>query len=281
MTETTHVCIWKSLIFLLLKCSEIDHPHHFLTDSLGTHALIYLRRAETAVKSAKRVLLTADDVDLALLSVGNTPPAGHTYSPAQCLFGRVLRSDLPQTADALEPATPPRDTVVQEHINEPTTYGLVFLSRIFNPGHLCVCQTTPDVVVQSLDSRGNRRSCRSSTLHDNSRGRTLCRNRVQIQQAPSTGRDCQNSTPSAPVLPDLLVPNTMTAQHPNNTPREIQRNSPTLIQPMQMRNQSFPPLLCSPFLKIGRYNYNSLIWNLSCLQLSLRSHPAHQHGVNY
>ena len=74
-------------------------------------------RAEAAVKFAKRVLLTADDVDLALLSVGNTPPAGHTYSPALRLFGRVLRSDLPQTADPLEPATPPRDTVVQEHIN--------------------------------------------------------------------------------------------------------------------------------------------------------------------
>lgn len=97
-------------------------------------------------------------------------PQGHTYSPALRLFGRVLRRDLPQTADALEPATPPRDTVVQEHINEPTTYGLVFLSRIFNPGHLCVCQTTPDVVVQSLDSRGNRRSCRSSILHDKVKG---------------------------------------------------------------------------------------------------------------
>ena len=43
-------------------------------------------RAEAAVKSAKRVILTADDVDLALLSFRNTPPAGHTYSPAQRLF---------------------------------------------------------------------------------------------------------------------------------------------------------------------------------------------------
>ena len=73
-------------------------------------------RVEAAVKSAKRILLTADDVDLALLSVRNTPPAGHTYSPAQRLFRRVLRSDLPRTADAVKPATPPRDTVVQEHI---------------------------------------------------------------------------------------------------------------------------------------------------------------------
>ena len=73
-------------------------------------------RAEVAVKSAKRILLTADDVDLALLSVCNTPPTEHTYSPAQHLFGRVLRSDLPQMAGAVEPASPPRDTAVQEHI---------------------------------------------------------------------------------------------------------------------------------------------------------------------
>jgi transposase InsO family protein len=53
-------------------------------------------RAEAAVKSAKHILLTADDFDLALLSVRNTAPAGHTFSPAQRLFGRALRSNLPQ-----------------------------------------------------------------------------------------------------------------------------------------------------------------------------------------
>ena len=26
-------CIWQSLIFLVLKCSEIDHPHLFFTES--------------------------------------------------------------------------------------------------------------------------------------------------------------------------------------------------------------------------------------------------------
>ena len=44
-------------------------------------------RAEAVVKSAKHILLTGDDVDLALLSIRNTPPAGHTFSPAQRLFG--------------------------------------------------------------------------------------------------------------------------------------------------------------------------------------------------
>ncbi|KAK3749288.1 hypothetical protein QZH41_007554 [Actinostola sp. cb2023] len=75
-------------------------------------------RAEAAVKSAKHILLTADDVDiaLALLSVRNTAPAGHTFSPAQRLFGRTLRTDLPQPASTLEPLTPPRDIVVEDHI---------------------------------------------------------------------------------------------------------------------------------------------------------------------
>lgn len=43
-------------------------------------------RAEAAVKSAKHILLTADDVDLALLSVRNTLPAGHISLPAQHLL---------------------------------------------------------------------------------------------------------------------------------------------------------------------------------------------------
>ena len=74
-------------------------------------------RAEAAVKSAKHILLTAEEVDLALLSVRNTPPAGHTYSPAQPLFGRALRSDLPQFPALLEPFTPPRDTVVADYVH--------------------------------------------------------------------------------------------------------------------------------------------------------------------
>ena len=72
-------------------------------------------RAEAAVKSVKHILLKADDVDLALLSVRNTPLAGHTLSPAQRLFGRSLRSDLPQPAVTLKSFTPPGDTVVADH----------------------------------------------------------------------------------------------------------------------------------------------------------------------
>lgn len=72
-------------------------------------------RAEAAVKLAKHILLTADDVDLASLSIRNTLPARHTFSLAQRLFGRSLHSDLPRPAATLESFTPPRDTVVADH----------------------------------------------------------------------------------------------------------------------------------------------------------------------
>ncbi|KAL9987569.1 hypothetical protein ACROYT_G001902 [Oculina patagonica] len=69
-------------------------------------------RAEAAVKSAKHILRTAKDVDLALLSVRNTPPSGHTFSPAQRLFGRVLRSNLAHVPITLESSKLQRDTVI-------------------------------------------------------------------------------------------------------------------------------------------------------------------------
>lgn len=54
-------------------------------------------------------------MDLASLSIRNTPPARHTFSLAQRLFGRSLHSDLPRPAATLESFTPPRDTVVADH----------------------------------------------------------------------------------------------------------------------------------------------------------------------
>ena len=69
-------------------------------------------RAEGAVKSAKHILRTAKDVDLALLSDRNNPPAGHTFSHAQRLLNRVLCSKLPQPITTLEPRHCLHDMVV-------------------------------------------------------------------------------------------------------------------------------------------------------------------------
>ena len=111
------------------SCSQHGIPHTFITDNgaqstsdlFKTFAKNYQfnhitsspywsqsnGRAEADVKSAKHILLTA---------VRNTAPVGHTFSPAQRLFGRALRTNLPQTATSLVPFTPPRDTVVRDHI---------------------------------------------------------------------------------------------------------------------------------------------------------------------
>ena len=55
LTETTHICLWQVSSFSCLSAHRytlIDHPHQFLTESLGSHALIYLsdeKREETAI----------------------------------------------------------------------------------------------------------------------------------------------------------------------------------------------------------------------------------------
>ena len=174
-----------------------------------------------------------------------TPPAEHTYSPAQRLFRRGLRSDLPGTADALKPATPPRDTVVQERIS------------------------------RKFPQKRARGFCRSSILDSKVKGENSRRNRVQIQQSPSTGRDRTNSTPSAPVLPDLLVRNTMTAQRSNNTPGGSQRISPTFIQPNEESTISSPSLFTRQ-IQLQQPHVEPF-----CLHFSLKSHPTHQHGLNH
>ena len=48
--QTTHVCIWQSLIFLLLTCSEIDHPPSLFYWIIGTHALIYLSATNVCLR---------------------------------------------------------------------------------------------------------------------------------------------------------------------------------------------------------------------------------------
>lgn len=71
-------------------------------------------------------------------------------------------------------------------------------------------------------------------------GKALRQNHVQFQQVPPTGTDCANPTPSAPALP---VPNTMTAQHPNNKSRGSQKISLSSIQPNEQWTIASPSWL--------------------------------------
>jgi transposase InsO family protein len=52
-------------------------------------------KAEAAVRVVKSLLSKSDNIQLALLNLRNTPPQGHTYSPAQRMFSRRTRTTLP------------------------------------------------------------------------------------------------------------------------------------------------------------------------------------------
>ena len=89
-------------------CHSTSSPYH----SQGNG------RAEAAVKVCKTMLKKSDDLDAGLLNYRNTPPRGHSYSPAQRLFNRRTRTTIPTSDAALVPEVVSRDTVHQEILNK-------------------------------------------------------------------------------------------------------------------------------------------------------------------
>jgi hypothetical protein len=71
-------------------------------------------RAEAAVKVAKSMLKKSNDLQLALLNYRNTPPQGHSYSPAQRVLYRRTRTTLPTSDKLLMPSTVDIQTVTRE-----------------------------------------------------------------------------------------------------------------------------------------------------------------------
>ena len=71
-------------------------------------------RAEAAVKVSESMLKKSDDFQIALLNYRNTPPKGHTYSPAQRMMSHRTRTTLPTADRLLEPMSINRDTVSAE-----------------------------------------------------------------------------------------------------------------------------------------------------------------------
>lgn len=68
-------------------------------------------KVEAAVKVCKNMLKKAEDFDLAMLNYCDTPPQGHSYSPAL----RVMdHTTLPSLIQMLLPATVNRDEVIRE-----------------------------------------------------------------------------------------------------------------------------------------------------------------------
>ena len=180
-------------------------------------------------------------MDLALLSVRNTAPAGHTFSPAERLFGRVPRSDLPQPASGLEPFTPPCDTVVAGHVqrklNQKNAYDRHASAPLpdIPPGSYVSTKPPPTssakawIPGQVVGPAGPR-----SYLVDTG-GRQIKRNRIQVQVAPSPhhSMDSPSGSQLEPTLPDKLLPNSLTAmiltsQRPSRTATTFSATPPSV-----------------------------------------------------
>lgn len=71
-------------------------------------------RAEAAVKLVKTMMKKTTDFHMAMLHYRNTPPKGHTYSPAQRMLFRRTKTTLPTAVGALAPQLVSHATVIQE-----------------------------------------------------------------------------------------------------------------------------------------------------------------------
>lgn len=71
-------------------------------------------KAEAAISDAKSILKKYQDVYLALLNIWNTPPRGHSFSPARQLMSRRTRSTRPLSEELLRPEIPDPPTVSSE-----------------------------------------------------------------------------------------------------------------------------------------------------------------------
>ncbi len=62
-------------------------------------------QAERAIQTVKNLMRKSDNIWLALLEYRNSPIAGCTFTPAQILMGRALRSIIPVMNENLQPCT--------------------------------------------------------------------------------------------------------------------------------------------------------------------------------
>ena len=160
-------------------------------------------------------------MDLASLSIRNTPPARHTFSPAQRLFGRSPHSDLPRPAASLEPSTPPRDTVVADHghrkLKQKNAYDKHTSAPLsaLPPGNYVYAKppltTSKAWIPRKMVGHAGPRSY----LIDTGKSR-ISRNRVQVQLAPPRSDSSNSSFYSRAerTLRNQLLPNSITVTTP-------------------------------------------------------------------
>ena len=98
-------------------------------------------RADAAIKVSKSMLKKADDLQTALLIYRNTPPQGHTSSPAQRMLCRRTRFTLPTPDHLLKLSPLNPEMITQElslkrpRVNNTTTDQ--------HPKHTVLCVSAP------------------------------------------------------------------------------------------------------------------------------------------
>ena len=165
------------------------------------------RRAEAAVKVAESMLKKANDFHTALLLYRNTPPQGHTYSPAQCMFLRRTSTTLPTTDHLLAPAMI-NFSIVKEDILKKRHDSKAYYDKSVSVEHKPVkvgsyAYSKPPPrhrgkpwIYGEVIKEDNRRSYTIRTSH----GTTIWWNRVQLKPA----------TPPPPIIQPQTVVNQAT-----------------------------------------------------------------------
>ena len=147
-------------------------------------------RAEAAVKVIKSMLKKSVNLQTALLNYRNTPPRGHTYTPAQRLLCRHIRTQLP-TADCLLIPQVPNLMTVQKEIMDKRSSSKAYYDKSAGPEHSVInvgdyvyAKPAPNLRGQpwaygKIVGKLNPRSYTLST----DRGTIIRRNRVQVRPA--------------------------------------------------------------------------------------------------
>lgn len=188
-------------------------------------------RAEAAVKVSKSMLKKSDDLQTALLNYRNTPPKGHTYSPAQRMMSRRTRTTLPTHDHLLEP-TPINRDVVSAEIKFKRIASKAHYDKTAGPEHKTINigeyvyarpPTTKPGHPWAYGRVTDQRRSRSYTIE--TPNSTIQRNRIHIRRAAAP----PPTPPPTPLTP-LPTPEQHLAHHWNLQRSEL--NTPT-DQPQQ------------------------------------------------